>query len=615
MQNPLDRRMKRLWFVIITFTLTSFLLTLSSVAASGNPTYQDMTVTPDGNNGNDKDKDNDGSEKITICHVTGSATSPYELITISVNGLNGHDGHGDLIPAPVTGCPSILVTLTPTAMLNGNEKITICHATGNATNPYRLITISVNGLNGHDGHDDIIPAPATGCPTTVMTVTPMAMLNGNEKITICHATGSATNPYELITISVNGLNGHDGHGDIIPAPAAGCPTTVITATPTAIPCGDVDNDGGFPVIGTDSCPPDTSVVARPSWDVVSIGSAVCTEWLVYHTDVTGDWELFRLDSAPSNFEPNLSRGIGAGVSDISPSRSPDAQWIVFTSNRDGNWEIYLSAVETDHIQRVTYNTTAIDRDPTWSPMGNSIVYESNRDGNWNLYLFDVASGVETLLTKSPNNDVNASWSSDGTKLLFQSDRTDAWQIFELTIATGDIRKISDETSNDIDPQYTPDNLSIVFRSFRSGDNSVIYRMNADGLDIQPLSDPAGYAKDHGISPQGDYIAYTSNIDGDNDIYVYEMASKLTRQVTDSIEDDYAPTWYCGDTNLAFTSQVTANADLFSASALPINAPPIAVMTGANQLTTSEANEQYPMLSPAEENASRTQILPSPVTNP
>lgn len=44
------------------------------------------------------------------------------------------------------------------------------------------------------------------------------------KITICHATGSQKNPYVRITISVNGLNGHENHsGDIIPAPASGCP--------------------------------------------------------------------------------------------------------------------------------------------------------------------------------------------------------------------------------------------------------------------------------------------------------------------------------------------------------------------------------------------------------
>ena len=47
-------------------------------------------------------------------------------------------------------------------------KTTICHATGSATNPYVTITISNNALPAHRRHQDgrdIIPAPVTGCPT------------------------------------------------------------------------------------------------------------------------------------------------------------------------------------------------------------------------------------------------------------------------------------------------------------------------------------------------------------------------------------------------------------------------------------------------------------------
>lgn len=45
----------------------------------------------------------------------------------------------------------------------------------------------------------------------------------DDKITICHATGSTDNPFDVITVSVNGLHGHENHGeDIIPMPAAGC---------------------------------------------------------------------------------------------------------------------------------------------------------------------------------------------------------------------------------------------------------------------------------------------------------------------------------------------------------------------------------------------------------
>jgi hypothetical protein len=53
------------------------------------------------------------------------------------------------------------------------------------------------------------------------------------KTTICHATGSATNPYVTITISNNALPAHSRHQDgrdIIPAPAGGCPTGQQTET-------------------------------------------------------------------------------------------------------------------------------------------------------------------------------------------------------------------------------------------------------------------------------------------------------------------------------------------------------------------------------------------------
>ena len=52
------------------------------------------------------------------------------------------------------------------------EKVAICHRTAADNNPYVLIVISVNAISAHINHppqgnpprEDIIPAPATGCP-------------------------------------------------------------------------------------------------------------------------------------------------------------------------------------------------------------------------------------------------------------------------------------------------------------------------------------------------------------------------------------------------------------------------------------------------------------------
>ena len=61
-----------------------------------------------------------------------------------------------------------LLAFAPAA--SAAEKVTICHATGSATNPYVQITISDSAVEAHRRHqdrEDIIPAPTTGCPSVV----------------------------------------------------------------------------------------------------------------------------------------------------------------------------------------------------------------------------------------------------------------------------------------------------------------------------------------------------------------------------------------------------------------------------------------------------------------
>lgn len=149
-----------------------------------------------------------------VCHATDDPVNPYQEISVTSVNIQEHLGHSnDIFPVPVGGCPTV-----PPVIVDG--KIAICHATSSETNPYNEISISVNGLNGHAKHEsDLIPVPEGGCPATLVDT-------NAGKITICHATSSGKNPYNEITISVDGLSGHDKHdGDIIPAPEGGCPAT------------------------------------------------------------------------------------------------------------------------------------------------------------------------------------------------------------------------------------------------------------------------------------------------------------------------------------------------------------------------------------------------------
>jgi hypothetical protein len=173
------------------------------------------------NNGLDNGTNNG---QITICHATGDTASPYTEMTIDFNELTNHAAHpDDLVPAPADGCPSEVQS-------GGNlGQITICHASDDAAVLYEEITLAFSGLNMHSDHkNDIIPAPEGGCSsgtvTPVVTSTAISAEDVEGMVTICHATSSAKSPFVLIKVSINGLNGHGDHqGDIIPAPDGGCP--------------------------------------------------------------------------------------------------------------------------------------------------------------------------------------------------------------------------------------------------------------------------------------------------------------------------------------------------------------------------------------------------------
>ncbi len=350
----------------------------------------------------------------------------------------------------------------------------------------------------------------------------------------------------------------------------------------------------------------------PEWEGVEMGGEICPDWIVYHTDQTGDWEIFRLGDLHDGrvADVNLTQGRGEGVVDMAPTRSPDAEWIAFTSNRDDNWELYVAKVDNSIIRRVTYNTIALDIDPTWSPDGRYLAFETTRDGNWELYLFDLISGEEIRLTDDESNDINAFWSPDSERIVFQSDRSGLWQIYELEIATGDLTLLSDGTGNDHDPMYSFDDEAIVFRSFRgNNDNSVIYVMDRDGSNVERISAENANAMNHTWSADDTVIAYQSDLDGDLDIYAWEAESGATRLITDNDIPDYAPTWICDSTTVVFTSDVTEDPNIFNTPALPIDADPILVDEEANQMTDNLANDVYPESSPSEENASREGDVP------
>jgi Tol biopolymer transport system component len=95
----------------------------------------------------------------------------------------------------------------------------------------------------------------------------------------------------------------------------------------------------------------------------------------------------------------------------------------------------------------------------------------------------------------------------------------------------------------------------------------IYVMRSDGSEMTRLTDGRGHAKHASWSPDGRRIAFVSDRDGNDEIYLLAVPSgsdagggSLTR-LTDSPADDVHPTWSADGSCLAFTSYLDDAVDL------------------------------------------------------
>ena len=193
--------------------------------------------------------------------------------------------------------------------------------------------------------------------------------------------------------------------------------------------------------------------------------------------------------------------------------------IVFSSNRDGNFQIYVMNPDGTNQTRLTYNN-ANDSYPSWSPDGTKIIFVSDRDGNSEIYVMNVDGTNQTRLTNNSADDYRPRWSPDGTKIAFVSNRDGNYEIYVMyPDGTGQTR-LTNNPAIDDSPSWSPDGMKIVFTSSRSGTKD-IYVMNADGTNPVQLTN-GRWADYTAWSPDGTKIAFSDsgaiwvmNADGTN----------------------------------------------------------------------------------------------------
>ena len=285
--------------------------------------------------------------------------------------------------------------------------------------------------------------------------------------------------------------------------------------------------------------PDDGITVNDPGIAPELLTATPPDEIVFQSNRDGDFEIYIMEVDGSN----LRQLTDNEVDDNFPRVSADGRRIAFQSMRDGNLEIYVMNRDGDQQTRLTFDADE-DKFAEWSPDGTEIVFVSKRDSPADLFVMAADGSDVRRITDSPELEGRVRWSPDGQSLAYNASLEPYWQIYVPDADGASRRKITNSTYDEWSPEWSPDGEWLLFHSERdSRTNPGIYVMRPDGSDARLLYN--GPYEEWGAtwSADGSQIIFAINEPGDVDnLYIMDADGGRTRLL---VERASYPSWAVG----------------------------------------------------------------------
>ena len=159
----------------------------------------------------------------------------------------------------------------------------------------------------------------------------------------------------------------------------------------------------------------------------------------------------------------------------------------------------------------------------FSPDDKDLIFTANRNNQWNIYKINIATGVETPLTHETTLSDGSEYSPDGNYIYFNSNRTGTMQIWRMRADGSEPTQITFDEYNDWFAHFSPDGKQVILLSYLPDVPSaehpfykqVYLRLMPTDLSAEPKVIAYVYGGQGTInvpswSPNGKYVAFVSN---------------------------------------------------------------------------------------------------------